>query len=66
MTNSSQFVVQAFLGAGSKQMSDELSAFVEEHKIHPPIAKTYQFEDADKAIQEAAKLTVPGKVVVRV
>lgn len=47
-------------------MSDELSAFVEKHDIHPPIAKVYEFEDADKAIQAAAKLTVLGKLVVKV
>lgn len=58
--------VQAFLGAGSKEMSDELSAFVEKHNIHPPIARVYEFEDADKAIAAAAKLTGLGKLVVKV
>lgn len=57
--------VQAFLGAGSKQMSDELSAFVDEYKIYPPIARLYEFEEADKALRAAAELTVPGKIVVR-
>lgn len=47
-------------------MSDELSAFVEKHNIHPPIAKVYDFEDADKAIQAAAKLTNLGKLVIKV
>ena len=53
------------LGAGSKEMAEEFVGFVDKHHLRPPIAETYGFEEADKALKAAAKLSGAGKVVVR-
>ena len=53
------------LGAGSREVSEALAAFMEKHDLHPPIAETFEFEQADKALEELLRLKVPGKVVVR-
>ena len=53
------------LGAGSREMAEELSVFVEKRQLHPPIAHVFDFEEADKALEAANKLSAPGKVVIR-
>ena len=45
-------------------MCDELSKFVEKHNIHPPIAKTFKFEEADKAVDALRNFSGIGKIVV--
>jgi len=54
------------LGAGNKEMGEELSAFMEKHQLHPPIAELFEFEEAEKALKASKKLAKPGKIVVRV
>lgn len=53
------------LGAGSRQLNEEMSVFLEKHDLHPPIAEVYEFEAADKALKALSSLKVPGKIVVR-
>jgi len=45
-------------------MSIELSEFIEKHQIHPPIAKVFKFEEADKAIDALRDFSGVGKIVV--
>lgn len=45
-------------------MCVELSGFAEKHNIHPPIAKTFKFEEADKAIDALRNFSGVGKIVV--
>lgn len=45
-------------------MSIELSEFMEKHQIHPPIAKVFKFEEADKAIDALRNFSGVGKIVV--
>lgn len=44
----------------------ELCAFVEEHKLHPPIARVFKFEEADKALEALREFSGVGKIVVEV
>ena len=46
-------------------MAEELSAFLEKHQLHPPIAATFDFEDTVQAVKELDKLSKPGKIVVK-
>ena len=59
-------LVQGLIGTGSKDMGKELVAFVEKHDLHPPIAQTFEFEQAREAWQELATLSKPGKIVINV
>jgi len=54
------------LGAGNRDMLVGMFAFMDKHKVHPQIAKVFDFEDAPKALDYLSKLSAPGKVVVRV
>jgi NADPH:quinone reductase-like Zn-dependent oxidoreductase len=58
--------VSGHLGAGSREMTEELSALMERHRLHPPIAETFEFERADKGLDALVNLSAPGKIVVRV
>ncbi|KAI5358959.1 hypothetical protein Slin14017_G112420 [Septoria linicola] len=58
--------IQGILGAGSREMAQELATFMETHQIHPPIAQTFAFEQADQALSALEQLTSPGKIVVKV
>ncbi|KXT09365.1 hypothetical protein AC579_3827 [Pseudocercospora musae] len=69
ITNSLLFgakTLQPVLGAGSRELSQELADFLCEHQIHPPIAATFEFEQADKALEALKTLSVPGKIVVKI
>lgn len=46
-------------------MAMEMSAFIDKHKLHPPIAQTFGFEEAEKALQALDNLTSPGKIVLK-
>jgi NADPH:quinone reductase-like Zn-dependent oxidoreductase len=46
-------------------MAIELSAFLDKHKLHPPIAQEFAFEDADEALKALDHLSSPGKIIVR-
>ena len=46
-------------------MAEALSAFMEKHKLHPPIAQTFAFEEAKKALQALDTLSNPGKIVLK-
>lgn len=46
-------------------MSEELSAFLEKHQLHPPTAALFEFEDTVKAVKELDSLSKPGKIIVR-
>jgi len=58
--------VHGQLGAGNKQMLEDLSAFVGKHTLRPQIAQVFEFEDAVKGLEAACNLSAPGKVVIRV
>ncbi|KAI6823208.1 hypothetical protein KC340_g11872 [Hortaea werneckii] len=58
--------LQGQLGAGSRDHLAELVRFMEKHQLHPQIAQTFDFEEADKALQALVELAAPGKVVVRI
>lgn len=47
-------------------MAADLSAFMEKHQIHPPIAQTFKFEEADKAFEALRNLSGVGKIVVEI
>ncbi|KAK3710293.1 hypothetical protein LTR37_010359 [Vermiconidia calcicola] len=53
------------LGAGSRQMAEELSAFMARHDLHPPVAEVFDFEKAPEALEALTKLSAPGKIVLR-
>lgn len=59
-------IVQGRLGGGSRDMMVELSAFAEEHQLHPTIAQVFKFEDADKALDALREFSGVGKIVVEV
>ena len=46
-------------------MAAELSAFMDKHKLHPPVAQVFDFEDAEKALDALDHLITPGKIVIR-
>lgn len=54
------------LGAGSRDMLDEMCRFMEKRHLKPQIAEVFEWEEADKALDAASKLTAAGKVVVKV
>jgi NADPH:quinone reductase-like Zn-dependent oxidoreductase len=58
-------IVQGTLIAASREVLAAFSAFTEKHDLHPPIAKVFEFEEADKGLDELTSLSVPGKIVVR-
>lgn len=58
--------VQGFIGAGSKEMAEELSAFVQKHDLHPPIAETFEFEQAPDAWEMLKASNKLGKIVINV
>lgn len=47
-------------------MAEELVAFVQEHDLHPPIAQTFEFEQAREAWKSLVTLSKPGKIVINV
>lgn len=47
-------------------MAAAVAAFVEKHQLHPPIAQVFDFDQAVEAFEAAAKLSAPGKIVVRI
>jgi NADPH:quinone reductase-like Zn-dependent oxidoreductase len=47
-------------------MMEELSAFAEQHQLHPPIAQVLKFEEADKALDALREFTGVGKIVIEV
>lgn len=47
-------------------MGQELVAFVQEHGLHPPIAQTFEFEQAREAWEALTALSKPGKIVINV
>jgi NADPH:quinone reductase-like Zn-dependent oxidoreductase len=57
--------VKGQLGASSREIHAELSAFMEKHGLHPPVAKVFEFEDAKEGLKALTTLTTPGKIVVR-
>lgn len=58
--------LQGQLGAGSRGHLAGLARFMEKHQLHPQIAQTFDFEEADKALQALVELATPGKIVVRI
>ncbi|KAK5173691.1 uncharacterized protein LTR77_002372 [Saxophila tyrrhenica] len=57
--------LQGQLGASSREVFEEMSAFMEKHDLHPPVAQVFEFEQAEEALKALTTLTVPGKIVVR-
>ena len=53
------------LGAGSREIFEEMAVFMEKHDLHPPVAQVFEFEDAEKGLKALTKLSTPGKIVVR-
>jgi D-arabinose 1-dehydrogenase-like Zn-dependent alcohol dehydrogenase len=58
-------IVQGTLVAASREVLEAFSAFMEKHDLHPPVAKIFDFEEADKGLDELTSLSIPGKIVVR-
>lgn len=46
-------------------MAIELAAFMDQHKLHPPLAQVFEFEEAEKALEALVNLSAPGKIVIR-
>ena len=57
--------VRGQLGAGSREMAEELVAFMEEHELHPPVAEVFEFEKTDQALKSLLSFSGVGKIVVR-
>lgn len=60
------FTVQGMIGAGSKEMAEELVAFVQKHDLHPTIAKTFDFEQTQEAYESLKTQYEPGKIVITI
>lgn len=58
--------IQGQIGAASCELAKEMSEFMDKHDIHPQIARSFRFEDAKQALEEAANSQAAGKVVVEV
>jgi D-arabinose 1-dehydrogenase-like Zn-dependent alcohol dehydrogenase len=52
--------------AFTRQTSEELARFMEEHDIKPVIAKEYGFEDAVEAFEGLQKQDAVGKIVIKI
>ena len=46
-------------------MGVEMSAFMDKHNLHPPIAETFEFDEAEEALKALDNLTRPGKIVLK-
>ena len=57
-------VVRGQLGS-SKTMSDELIRRVEAAKVHPVIAKAFEWDEAKEAFELLMKQSAVGKIVVK-
>lgn len=47
-------------------MLEELSQFMEQHRLHPAIAQSFDFDQAPAALEAIANLSAPGKIVIKV
>jgi len=47
-------------------MSGELSAFMEKHELHPPVAQVFEWEQVPAALEALTTLSTPGKIVIKV
>lgn len=47
-------------------MAEELVEFVQKHHLRPPIAQTFEFEQAREAFNALETLSEPGKVVIKI
>lgn len=47
-------------------MTEDMLAFTEQHKIHPVIGKTFEFQDSKEAFEFARGGSGVGKIVIRV
>lgn len=52
------------IGVGSMKMHDDLSRTIDQHRIRPPIHRTFRFEDAREAFQEQSSPELFGKIVI--
>ncbi|MFY0574595.1 zinc-binding dehydrogenase [Cystobacter fuscus] len=52
------------IAVGSTKMYDELSRVIDQHRIRPPIARTFRFEDARDAYRAQASPELFGKIVI--
>ena len=59
-----RLVVRGQLGA-SKAMSEELVRRVEAAKIHPVIAKAFEWDEAKDAFELMMKQSAVGKIVIK-
>lgn len=59
-------IVHGVLGPGSKELADDFCVFIEKHNLHPPIAATFPFEQANEAVDALRTLQKVGKIVVEV
>ncbi len=56
-------IVVGQLGA-STEVLDRQARFVEEHNIHPTVAKVYKFQDAREAFADFMGQKTVGKIVI--
>ncbi|KAH8169460.1 zinc-binding dehydrogenase domain-containing protein [Sarocladium implicatum] len=58
--------IRGLIGTGSKEMAEELVEFIQKHDLHPPIAQTFEFEEAREAMEALKTLSKPGKIVINI
>ena len=47
-------------------MAKELVEFEQKHDLHPPVAQTFEFEQAQEAFESLSTLSQAGKIVINV
>lgn len=63
--NLSVVIARGVLGM-SRDMNIELVRMIEEHGIHPVIARTFEWDEAKEALNMLLNQTVVGKIVIKV
>ncbi|KAJ5491896.1 Polyketide synthase enoylreductase [Penicillium expansum] len=57
--------LRGVLGAGNKEMHEQLVKFIEHHDIHPTIARVFEFDQAVDAFAYMEKHSEVGKIIIR-
>ncbi|KAF2496982.1 NAD(P)-binding protein [Lophium mytilinum] len=58
--------VRGVVNAGNKAMAEQAAQLMEKHKIHPVIAKTFEWEDAKEAFAMLNAMSAVGKIVIKI
>ncbi|CAI7592449.1 unnamed protein product [Penicillium discolor] len=57
--------LRGVLGAGSKEMHEQLVKFIQHHDIHPTIARVFEFDQAVDGFAYMEKHSEVGKIIIR-